>query len=252
MRKMWIEPVFALLLAACGGSRPSVVPPGKSPTGASPSVQASPRSAVAAKPEDPRAGGLEVGFGEFAIVLEATAIRPGRVTFVVHNGGKLVHGFEMKSEDGRGHSGHGGGGDRFKVEAPTFGPDDTIRIEANLPAGVYEIECYVANHEELGMRTTLRVSPDAPLVRPMPTAKNEVAIQGFAFDPGTVTVSKGAEIKWTNADPTEHTVTAANGSFASEPLPSGTGFVVTFGRAGTFGYTCAIHPSMEGTVRVTA
>jgi plastocyanin len=200
---------------------------------------------------DPRKGGFDVGFGEFATTLEANAIRPGLVTLVVHNGGKLVHGFEIKAE-GEGGSGRGrGGGDRFEVEEPTFGPGDTIRIRANLPAGLYEIECYVANHEALGMRVALQVRSDAPLVRPRPGAPGDVLIQGFAFSPKTVEVETGTAVSRKNVDPTEHTVTARDGSFSSEPLANGRGFRVTFDRAGRHAYACAIHPTMTGTVEVT-
>jgi plastocyanin len=253
---------LTLALSACGGgssSSSSGPSPSAGAASASPSAAASPSpsattvpAAKAAKPIDPRKGGFEIGFGEFAITLEAKAIRPGHVTLVVHNGGTLVHGFEMKAEGEGGHSGHGGGGDEFKLEEPTFGPDDTIRIEANLPAGVYEIECYVANHESLGMRATLTVRADAPLVRPTPAEPDQVLIEGFAFDPGTITVTPGTTVTWTNEDPTEHTVTAKDGSFTSEPLPSGKGYRVTFDQAGTFAYTCAIHPTMTGTIEVAA
>lgn len=70
---------------------------------------------------DPRAHGLELGFGEFAITLEADEIRPGPVTFVIRNGGALVHGFEIEGEDDDGdHSGPGNG--ELKFEGPEFGP----------------------------------------------------------------------------------------------------------------------------------
>lgn len=238
--------IIAVAAVACGR------PPSRSSTsagGATPSPKPTPSATTAPRPEpvDPRNGGLDVGFGEFAITLEAKAIRPGRVTLVVHNGGKLVHGFEMK-EDGE----RGGGDDRFKIEAATFGPDDTIRIVANLPAGQYEIECYVANHESLGMRTTLDVRADAPLVRPRTAPTGTVDIRGFSFEPGTVSVQAGSKVTWRNQDPTAHTVTSTDGSFSSEPLASGKGYVFAFVRAGTFAYACAIHPSMQGTVKVTA
>jgi plastocyanin len=236
------------MVAACGSSA--------TPSGTSAAVSASPSSSPAqasarGKPVDPRKAGLDVGFGEFAITLEAKAIKPGPVTLVIHNGGKLVHGFEMKAEDEGGHSGHGRGGDEFKVEAPTFGPDDTIRIKANLPLGTYEIECYVADHEALGMRTTLVVRQDAPLVRPKAAAPGEVLIQGFAFDPTTTKVQAGTTVDWKNGDQTEHTVTATDGSFSSEPLAGGQGFRVRFDQAGSFAYYCAIHPTMTGTIQVT-
>jgi plastocyanin len=248
---------LTVALSACGGggsSSTSGPTPSVGATTTSPSAAASPSATFSttkpkpAKPVDPRTDGFDVAFGEFAITLEADAIRPGQVTLVVHNGGTLVHGFEMKAEGE--HGGHGSEGDRFKLEEPTFGPDDTIRIEANLPAGVYEIECYVANHDALGMRTTLVVREDAPFVRPAPAEPDQVLIEGFAFDPGTITVMAGTTVTWTNQDPTEHTVTAKDGSFTSEPLTSGKGYRVTFDRAGTFVYACAIHPTMAGTIEV--
>ena len=175
------------------------------------------RSEVPARRIDPRTGGLEVGFGEFAVTLEAKAVRPGEVTFVVHNGGDLVHGFEMKIEEIEAGD-DSDDNDRFEREAPVFRPGETINIRANLVPGIYEIECYVANHDELGMRALLDVRRDAPLVKATTTPNNLVKIEGFAFSPKTTTVDKGTDVTWVNQDPTEHTVTAKDNSFASDPL----------------------------------
>ena len=68
---------------------------------------------------DPRRGGLDLGFGEFAITMEADQIRPGPVTFVIRNQGTMVHGFEIEIEGvDEDNSGPGGGGDDdgFKFE----------------------------------------------------------------------------------------------------------------------------------------
>ena len=250
-RRFLLAMLLVPAVVACSQQAPAR--PAPSPSGETPKPPASTPADATSTRIDPRKDGLEVGFGEFAITLEAKAIRPGPVTLVVHNGGKLVHGFEMKSEgEGGSHRGHGGGGDEFKLEEPTFGPDDTIRIKANLPVGTYELECYVANHEALGMRAILVVRKDAPLVRQQTAAPGEVIIEGFSFDPGTVDVATGTTVQWTNEDPTQHTVTAKDGSFSSEPLPNGKGYRVTFDRAGTFAYYCAIHPTMTGTIEVTS
>ncbi len=205
---------------------------------------------------DPRRGGLELGFGEFAITLEADEIRPGPVTFVVRNRGKLVHGFEIKIEDigdGGGHGrGHSGGGDRFEFEGPTFGPGETLRLPTLLSPGIYEVECFVAEHDDLGMRATLVVRHGAPLSRvererPSP---DSVEIADFSFSPADIEIEAGTEVTWSNADPTPHTVSARDGSFDSETLDSGSEYAATFSRAGTFAYLCQIHPSMRGTIRV--
>src|SRR5918996_371358 len=127
------------------------------------------------------------------------AIRPGPVTFVVHNGGKLVHGLEMESQARRDSSGSGSGSDeRFKVETGRFWPGETLRLRLDLAPGLYKIECFVANHDDRGMEILLEVRPAAPLVR-QAAAGDAVAIEGFAFDPQTIEVPTGTEVTWTNA-----------------------------------------------------
>jgi plastocyanin len=200
---------------------------------------------------DPRRGGLELGFGEFAITLEAGAIRPGPVTFVIRNGGQLVHGFEMEVEERGDSSGHGSGDDGLKIEGPAFGPGETIRIPTELAPGVYEIECFVAGHDDMGMRATLIVRRDAPLVRVDPgPAEGQIEIADFAFAPTPLEVPVGTPVTWTNLDPTAHTVSASDGSFDSGTLESDARFETTFERPGMFAYFCQIHPTMRGIVRV--
>jgi plastocyanin len=203
---------------------------------------------------NPRRGGLELGFGEFAITLEADEIRPGRVTFVVRNGGQLIHGFEIEIEEEGDNSGHGSSDDGLKLEGPALGAGETIRIPAELHPGVYEIECFVAEHDDMGMRASLVVRPGAPLVRverPLAGA-DRVEIGDFAFSPTPLEVGVGSEVTWSNVDPTAHTVTARDGSFDSGILDPGASFGNTFEREGTFAYFCEIHPTMRGSVRVVA
>jgi hypothetical protein len=253
--------IVALFLAACSIAESDTPSPPGDPDGAqaaSGTDSAAAQSPAAAEGEggssrkaDPRRGGLEVGFGEFAITLEADEIRPGPVTFVIRNRGTLVHGFEIEREDDGGdHSGPGNG--ELKLEGPEFGPNDVVRIHADLPPGVYELECFVADHDDRGMRATLIVRRDAPLIRQEPVSgdPDAVSIADFAFTPDLLTVEPGAEVTWTNEDPTAHTVTAGDGSFDSGPLEDGAWFSYRFDRPGTFSYACVIHPTMRGTVRV--
>ena len=281
--------------AASAAASPGAGASGTTSTGAaSPSASA---ATAAVAPFDPRDDGFEVSFGEFAVTLEADAIRPGPVTFVIHNRGELIHGFEMRIErsdgddedrsgsghgsdgghgsgnsgsgsgsSGSGGSGHGRGrgGDRDdgKVELREFGPGETLQVEVTLEPGVYEIECYVADHDDRGMVAFLTVSADAPLATPAPVPSTPVAgtpaddptvaaaITQFAFDPPALEVAAGTTVTWTNQDPAPHTVTADDGSFASEILEPGMTFDFTFATAGTYAYSCQIHPSMEGTVAV--
>jgi plastocyanin len=241
----------ALATAACGRSVPTTGPvevEGGATTESGTGSDSGPRRRV-----DPRRDGFEVGFGEFAVTLEAPAIRPGPVTFVVRNGGKQVHGFEMELELNEDSSGPGSGGDDgFKVEEPTFDPGETIRVDLDLETGLYKVECFVANHDDLGMEALLEVRPDAPKVRQQPAAEggDAVAVQGFAFQPTTIEVPPGTEVTWTNGDPEAHTVTAEGGEFDSGPIEPGGTFAATLQRPGAVTYVCAIHPSMRGTVRI--
>jgi plastocyanin len=79
-----------------------------------------------------------------------------------------------------------------------------------------------------------------------------VSIQNFAFNPVTITISKGQTVTWTNMDNVPHTVTSTTGVFDSGSISSGQTFSYTFNNAGTFEYSCTIHPSIpHGTVIVT-
>jgi len=75
-----------------------------------------------------------------------------------------------------------------------------------------------------------------------------ITIHDFAFDPATVTVKKGATVTWTNDDPVPHEIKSE--TFNSGVLNKGQSYSFTFSDTGTFTYTCAIHPSMSGTVTV--
>ncbi len=85
-----------------------------------------------------------------------------------------------------------------------------------------------------------------------PSAGNTVDIKNFAFSPVTITISKGQTVTWTNMDSVPHTITSTTGVFDSQPIEPGHTFSYTFNDAGTFEYSCTIHPSMQhGKVIVT-
>ena len=196
---------------------------------------------------DPRAGGLEVGLGEWSLEPEAKAIRPGEVTFVVTNRGRLRHSFRIRSsrEDGRGR-----GGDRWEARTPLLAPGQTYRLTVRLEAGLYELDCDVEGHDDRGMETTFAVRGDAPLVQPKPAGKSAVQIAGFKFAPATLRVPVGATVRWTNADAAPHTATATSGAFSSPQLRKGQTYARRFARPGRHAYVCALHPAMRGTVIV--
>ncbi len=78
-----------------------------------------------------------------------------------------------------------------------------------------------------------------------------VSIKNMAFNPGSVSVTTGATVTWTNNDTTIHTVTADDGSFNSGNIAIGATYSRAFSSAGTFSYHCTIHPEMTGKVVVT-
>jgi plastocyanin len=95
-------------------------------------------------------------------------------------------------------------------------------------------------------------STSAPAATDAPQAANAVNISNFAFVPATLTVPAGTTITWTNKDEEPHTVISSDGSTLHSPgMGTGATYSFTFPNAGTFDYTCGIHPYMHGTVVVT-
>ena len=77
-----------------------------------------------------------------------------------------------------------------------------------------------------------------------------VDIKDFAFVPAVITVRAGTTVTWTNDDEEPHTVTSAQGAFASSGLAYHEEFAQTFGTPGRYEYVCALHPHMKATVVV--
>jgi plastocyanin len=94
-------------------------------------------------------------------------------------------------------------------------------------------------------------APPATPVPPTPAPPpGDILMAGRVFSPGTVTIDAGTTVRWRNNDGREHTVTANDRSFDSGVMRVGATFVKTFTTPGTFGYICAIHPDMTGTIAV--
>lgn len=201
-------------------------------------------SGRAAAGVDPRSGGLQVALGEWAVGFEATVIRPGPVTFVVSNRGKVVHGLEIERVRG----GDEDSGAEIDEETEKIITGRTERLTLYLTPGVYEVECFVSDHDERGMFLRLVVRADAPLLRPAANTANNVAIRNFAYAPKALAVKAGTTVRWRNADAAPHTVTGTG--FGSDVLNRNGTYSRKFPRAGTFAYICALHPAMKGSVVV--
>jgi plastocyanin len=98
--------------------------------------------------------------------------------------------------------------------------------------------------------TAARPAPQATTGGQPPGAFAAVDIEGFAFGPASQNARVGQKVVWSNQDATTHTVTANNLTWGKN-LPPGSTYVHVFVRPGTFGYHCAIHPTMRGVVVVT-
>jgi plastocyanin len=77
-----------------------------------------------------------------------------------------------------------------------------------------------------------------------------VAMVGRAYQPGQLTVGLGQTVVWQNQSLTHHTVTSVAGLFDSGSIAPGAAYSMTFSHAGTFDYTCTIHPTMKGSIVV--
>jgi plastocyanin len=186
------------------------------------------------------------------VTLEAGAIRPGPVTFLVANRGTIGHAFEIELEGEGDSSGHGGGDEGgIKAETDLLRPGRRAELTLDLSAGRYKVECIVPGHDDLGMEGFLEVRAGVPLARSGGTASRDaVSIESFAFDPPRIEAAAQTEVTWTNHHQTPHTVTADDGAFDSGTLEPGDTFSVQVPGNGPVTYACLIHPEMTGTIVV--
>src|SRR5680860_1182982 len=96
------------------------------------------------------------------------------------------------------------------------------------------------------------------------TSPSGVVIRGVAFVPADIEVAVGTEVKWSNEDSVDHTVTSGvqreqgvpgveedtdarpDGMFDENLPEEGDTFAFTFDEPGTYAYYCDVHASMTG------
>jgi YVTN family beta-propeller protein len=78
-----------------------------------------------------------------------------------------------------------------------------------------------------------------------------IAIRNFAFEPATLETDVGSTVTWQNEDGSPHAVLIADHGSASELLLPRQQYSMKFPAAGTFDYTCSVHPYMSGRIIVT-
>lgn len=75
----------------------------------------------------------------------------------------------------------------------------------------------------------------------------------WCFSPNPIRITAGSTVTWTNSTAPTHTSTSDTGAWNTGNIaPGATSAAVAFPTAGTFTYHCAIHPSMTGSVIVSA
>ena len=75
-------------------------------------------------------------------------------------------------------------------------------------------------------------------------------MEGFAYEPASISVPAGTTVVWSNNDIVPHTVTARDGLFDSGSISRNDTFSYTFEQPGVIDYYCKFHPNMTGVVTV--
>lgn len=86
---------------------------------------------------------------EYHIALSRTAIPAGKVTFTVHNAGKVTHALDLS------------GAGLAVVKVPPIAPGKTRSVTVKLTGGKLKAWCPIPGHAAQGMRTTLSVKAAA-------------------------------------------------------------------------------------------
>jgi plastocyanin len=100
---------------------------------------------------------------------------------------------------------------------------------------------------------------ELPPPPPLPIIEEEKVVSIVAnsgsnsYNPNPIEIKVGDMVTWINDDSSPHTVTSSNDStFDSDIMRRGETFSFTFDNVGEYPYFCTLHPSMVGTVIVTA
>lgn len=90
----------------------------------------------------------------------------------------------------------------------------------------------------------------APADQPPRPQTHTVTIEGFRFQPQSVTVTSGDTIVWVNKDLVPHTATSKAGGFDSALIQADKSWRFTVREKGDFAYVCTLHPTMTAMLRV--
>lgn len=75
--------------------------------------------------------------------------------------------------------------------------------------------------------------------------------KNYVWSPKKATIKVGTKVTWKNPTDVAHNVNGQGSFHFSKSLPKGKSVSYTFKKAGTYKYTCTIHPAtMKGTIIV--
>ena len=94
----------------------------------------------------PAGGAVQIVEKEYSIALPAgDTLKSGKLEFAVDNQGKIPHDVEIENAP-------------KKPKTPLIDPGKKATLDADLKPGKYTLICTVPGHEQLGMKTDVRVS----------------------------------------------------------------------------------------------
>ncbi|RPI40434.1 MAG: hypothetical protein EHM53_02040 [Methanoregulaceae archaeon] len=104
-------------------------------------------------------------------------------------------------------------------------------------------------------------SPVLPITFPTPVvtpsriasvSDNTIIIEKNTFKPANMTVKINSTVRWVNADDRPHRLEFVDKAFSTSTYLLGTSQSASqrFDRAGTYDFSCTIHPEMQGTILV--
>jgi plastocyanin len=107
-----------------------------------------------------------------------------------------------------------------------------------------------SNTDMSKMEMPAKPSPATAKNLPASSNPDQVVVENFSFQPGTLTVKAGTTVTWVNHDDEPHTVNENNKTFKSGTLDTDAKFSYKFTSPGTYSYFCSLHPRMTGQIIV--
>jgi plastocyanin len=210
-------------------------------------LYASPEAIAAARRGDPLPHGTVLTLVQYKAQVDAqgTPVRDARGRFVK---GELVAYAVMEKRKGWGEE-YPEELRNGEWEYAVFTPDGKLNDKADYRAC---FQCHKPHDDKDYVISYLAMAGKTQATTPVavPPGTVPVAIQGFTFAPGGVTVPPGRAITWVNNDDSPHQVTVQGTKLRTDFILKGASATLRFDQEGVYAYACALHPGMKGSVEV--